>query len=165
MFLLTFTLIEFCYAQNIGQEYSGFKVYKNVKRALKNKSEVVVLDISNKRMISLPENIGELQALKVLKLSGNKIQSFPESFWQLNKLEVLNISNNSLLELPENIGSLKGLKKLYLSRNHISSIPHSVTFLRELQILDLTFNDLRDSDADFIRKSLPSCSVVVYMKF
>lgn len=160
---LALTILVFisCRSQDIGKEYSSYRVYKSFKKALKNKVSVEALDLSASGLNGLPENIGELGNLKVLILDRNEINSFPESFWALGKLEVLVISRNGLNSLPERIGELKSLRKIYASRNNLSSIPQSIVSLKNLVRLDLSFNKLADKDGDFVRRELPQCSVLI----
>lgn len=157
---LVFLLTD-CRSQNIGIEYDGLPVYKNIKKALKSKSEVVFLDLSGKGLTSLPENIGDLKNLRVLNLDRNAIKDFPDSFWQLEQLEVLILSRNGLNELPKEIASLQNLKKLYVSRNNLTTLPQTITNLKNLKRIDASFNKLSDKDGEFIRKALPDCVVII----
>lgn len=158
--VLVFFLTD-CKSQSIGKEYEGFRVYKNLKSALKNKSDVVVLNLSGKNLLSLPEDIGLLKNLKVLNLDRNAIKEFPDSFWQLEQLEVLILSRNGLENIPENIGNLRSLKQLYISRNNLSSLPQSIVDLKKLKKLDASFNKLYEKDGEYIRKALPNCIVII----
>ena len=150
-----------CRSQDIGKEYSSYRVYKTLKKAQKSPLSVEILDLSSSRLKSLPESIGLFRNLKVLILDRNEIGSFPDSFWTLEKLEVLVISRNGLDILPERMGELKSLRKIYASRNNLSSIPQSIVNLKNLIRLDLSFNKLADKDGDFIRRELPQCSVLI----
>jgi Leucine-rich repeat (LRR) protein len=159
--LISIFFLTGCRTQDIGMEYEKARVYKNLKIALRNKSEVVFLNLSEKNLSSLPENIGELKNLKVLNLDRNAIKNFPESFWELEQLEVLILSRNGLDYLPKEIGRLKNLKKLYISRNNLSSLPNSITELKGLKRIDASFNKLSDKDGEFIKKALPECIVII----
>lgn len=150
-----------CRGQDFAGEYSKHKVYKSFRKALKNKLDVTVLDLSEQGLSSLPESIGELKNLKVLKLDGNTIKNFPEEFWQLSNLEVLLINRNKLDLLPERIGELKNLRKIFASRNNLSAIPKSITEIKGLKRLDVSFNKLSEKDVSFVKASLPDCFVLV----
>jgi leucine-rich repeat protein SHOC2 len=158
--LLVAFLTGHCKGQDLTREYSKHKVYKNFRKALKNKLEVTVLDLSEQGLSNLPENIGELKNLKVLKLDGNTIRHFPQGFWQLVNLEVLLINRNKLDSLPERLGDLKNLKKIFASRNNLSAIPKSIVEIKGLKRLDVSFNKLSEKDVEFVRVSLPDCFVL-----
>ena len=46
------------------------------------------LNLSNNKLISLPESIGQLQRLQYLDLSNNKLQTLPDTIQNLKKLKV-----------------------------------------------------------------------------
>ena len=48
----------------------------------------------------LPEEIGELKALRVLDLQKNNLQFLPNSIGKLKNLNVVNLSDNKLSALP-----------------------------------------------------------------
>jgi Leucine-rich repeat (LRR) protein len=49
----------------------------------------------------IPPNIGNLEKLVKLNLSGNKIKTLPGSIGNLGKLKILLLFNNKLQELPQ----------------------------------------------------------------
>jgi len=68
----------------------------------------------------------EYQNLKSLDLSFKKLHSIPKYIFELSSLENLNLSHNQLQELPQEIRKLKSLKVLDISWNHIT---HNLDFL------------------------------------
>ena len=64
--------------------------------------------------------------LKSLDLSFKKLHSIPTYIFELSSLENLNLSHNQLQELPQEITKLKSLKVLDISWNHIT---HNLDFL------------------------------------
>ena len=67
------------------------------------------LDLSNKNLTSLPEEVSDLVQLKVLRLRFNKLTSLPERIGDLAQLKVLDLVDNQLTSLPERIGDLTQL--------------------------------------------------------
>nr|XP_016506384.1 PREDICTED: TMV resistance protein N [Nicotiana tabacum] len=127
---------------------------------------LVSLSVSGcSKLESLPEEIGDLDNLRVFDASDTLILRPPSSIIRLNKLiilmfrgfkdgvhfefppvaeglhslEYLNLSYCNLIDggLPEDIGSLSSLKKLDLSRNNFEHLPSSIAQLGALQSLDL----------------------------
>ena len=69
----------------------------------------------------------EYKNLKSLDLSFKKLHSIPTYIFELSSLENLNLSHNQLQqELPQEITRLKSLKVLDISWNHIT---HNLDFL------------------------------------
>ncbi|KAH6828770.1 Leucine-rich repeat protein kinase family protein [Perilla frutescens var. hirtella] len=88
--------------------------------------------------------IGKLTKLEKLDLSNNKIVALPNDFWSLGSLRNLNLSINQISGgLPSNIGNFGQLQSLDLSFNNFSgSIPEAVSSLLSLQALNLSRNGL-----------------------
>jgi leucine-rich repeat protein SHOC2 len=121
------------------------------------------LDLSHKRITTLPANIEVLSSLTCLILEDNNLVAFPESITSLNNLETLDLSRNQiekipdkidklvnlrhlglignqLLELPKSIGNLSNLTSLYLGHNLFNCFPDAIGNLHNLTCLDLTWN-------------------------
>ncbi|KAL5802617.1 hypothetical protein ACOSQ4_030922 [Xanthoceras sorbifolium] len=105
-------------------------------------------------------------ALRVLNMSGTRIQSLPLSLLQLHdlralilrdcfyltdlpplgcltKLQVLDLCATSITELPRGLENLINLRELNLSRTHyLKTIqPETISRLHSLEVLDMTLSD------------------------
>ena len=92
-------------------------------------------------LVSLPESMGKLTALKELRLDGcSSLVSLPESIGQLTALKELWLfSCGSLVSLPESMGQLTALEKLYLGGcSSLVSLPESMGQMAALEKLDLS---------------------------
>lgn len=107
---------------------------ENTKKRKKTK-----LDLSNRDIAELPEEIGELTDLKVLILSYNSIEMLPSSIGYLVNLEELRLHKNKLSELPEEIGKLKKLQLIDLSNNYFTTFPEKIGEMHNLQSLDASY--------------------------
>ena len=87
---------------------------------------LTVLRIRDCNLSTLPTSIGRLFALQQLLLSENEITTLPNSIGDLRSLRLLTLSKNKLTALPENIGNLKSLTLLSLEENELSSLPKSI---------------------------------------
>lgn len=76
-----------------------------------------ILDICS---FETSQNREAVQNLKSLDLSFKKLHSLPPYLFELTSLENLNLSHNQLKELPKEIIKLKSLKILDISWNHIT---------------------------------------------
>lgn len=98
------------------------------------------LDLSSKRILVLPNEIGLLKELKELNLKSNLLHNLPNEIGQLTNLKILNLESNELSNLPVEIGKLINLEKLNISTNDISCFPNSISNLVNLKELDFSIN-------------------------
>ena len=94
------------------------------------------LEIEDSTLDTLPEDIGELEALETLDV-GARLLSLPESVGWLSRLTELRLRGNLLTELPSSIGGLRALRTLYLDSNPLEALPHEVGELQALESLFL----------------------------
>lgn len=160
IFSCFFATSSFC--QN---ESASCKTYTSLKKALRHSDEVYCLDLSNKRLKFIPEQISQLRNLKILNLNHNEIADFPPFFWDLIQLEELYLDDNKLDDIPEGIGRFLALRKLKLSRNRLTSVSIRLVDLVHLEILDVSFNDLGENDLAFIKSALPKCLILTYTNY
>src|SRR5207248_3717178 len=120
------------------------------------KLEKLIIDNGNgcQMNISLPESIGNLSNLKVLRLYGaldptpsdtnelpsSKVNSLPGTIGKLQNLEELDLGRNRIKSIPSQIASLQKLKRLALDHNDIHELPAFVGYLKNLQELSVCDN-------------------------
>ncbi len=101
------------------------------------------LDLGNNLLHSLPRSIGNLKNLIDLDLRKNKrLEYLPDSICQLSKLKSLNVYQCNLSALPNNIGNLGSLEWLRAPGNHLTSLPEGLGNLTNLERLDIEDNQL-----------------------
>ncbi len=100
------------------------------------------LDLSDKGITELPDEIDQLTIPQTLYLSHNQLTTLPESIGQLTNLQTLYLNHNQLTTLPESIGQLTNLQTLYLNANQLTTLPESIGQLINLQTLYLNANQL-----------------------
>lgn len=84
-------------------------------------TDLETLDLSDNRITgALPAEIGRLQRLRTLDVSGNAMTGVPAEIGRLRDLEVLDLSDNRLTGLPLELGDLTQLRVLDLSGNPVS---------------------------------------------
>ena len=121
------------------------------------KLEKLIIDNGNgcQMNISLPESIGNLSNLKVLRLYGaldptpsdtnepippSKVKSLPGTIGNLQNLEELDLGRNRIKSIPSQIASLQKLRRLALDYNEIHEVPSFVGNLKNLQELSVCGN-------------------------
>ncbi|XP_030071729.1 DISP complex protein LRCH3 isoform X5 [Microcaecilia unicolor] len=110
-----------------------------------------ILIASNNKLISLPEEIGQLRQLTELDVSCNEIQTIPPQIGNLESLRDLNVRRNHLVCLPEELSELP-LVRLDFSCNKITTIPVCYRNLRHLQTIILDNNPLQSPPAQICIK-------------
>ena len=99
------------------------------------------LQISNTKLLSLPEELGKLLNLKTLDLHRNSIEKLPASIGCLKELKNLDLSGNELQLLPAELGELTLLQTINVNCNKLTELP-SVATLKNLSRLDVSHNQL-----------------------
>ncbi|MDP1586301.1 MAG: leucine-rich repeat domain-containing protein, partial [Prosthecobacter sp.] len=100
------------------------------------------LNLSNLGLTLVPPEIGQLSALKELRLFSNQLTGLPSEIGQLSTLTVLDLEDNQLTSLPPEIGQLSALTGLSLSNNHLTNLPPEIGLLAALTELSLDSNQL-----------------------
>jgi len=93
------------------------------------------LNITSKKLKSLPDSIGKLTNLKSLNLYNNQLTTLPDSIGKLTNLTKLDLGNNQLTTLPDSIAKLTNLKSLIISDNQLTTLPDFIGKLTNLTSL------------------------------
>ena len=97
---------------------------------------------ASNKISAMPESIGSIQSLRIIKANNNMLVSLPTSIGQLQKIEQLILSDNMFSSLPDEIGNCQHLKSLLLGTNALSRLPLSLALLKgKLIELDVSRND------------------------
>ncbi|GIX83237.1 hypothetical protein CEXT_625281 [Caerostris extrusa] len=106
--------------------------------SLKDLNQLLILNLKNNKLSSLPSEISLLTKLKVLDLENNQLKKLPPSFENLVSLCHLNLKSNKLVHFPMPICSLYALEYLNLSDNpKIKSLPKELSNLSALKELHI----------------------------
>jgi Leucine-rich repeat (LRR) protein len=93
----------------------------------------------------LPNQIGNVKGLLVLRAGFNKLRDLPEEFTGLANLQTLSLRDNPALEALPSVASFRSLSKLSLRNTKLSQVPAEVCDLPNLSELDLRDNlQMRD---------------------
>ncbi|XP_067362301.1 DISP complex protein LRCH3 isoform X6 [Channa argus] len=110
-----------------------------------------VLIACNNKLVSLPEELGQLRLLTELDVSCNEIQTIPSQVGHLEALRDLNIRRNHLVRLPPELADLP-LVRLDFSCNKVTSIPVCYRQLTQLHTIVLDNNPLQTPPAQICIK-------------
>ena len=119
---------------------------------------VILLNIENNNLTTLPPEIGNLINLQKFYCSYNKLIALPAEIGNLINLKKLDLSNNVLCSLPAEIGRLRNLKKLYLGNNSLTSLPAEIGRLCNLQKFHIDEYSYEINNLD------PDCPILILGK-
>jgi internalin A len=119
---------------------SELKILKLIDKAAKD--GLTALNLSSKKLTSVPPEIAKLTSLTELNLGNNQLTSVPPEIAQLTSLTQLTLSGNQLTSLPPEMAKLTRLTYLDLWGNQLTSLPLEITKLTRLTYLDLSNNQL-----------------------
>ncbi|KAL5223690.1 hypothetical protein ABZP36_010329 [Zizania latifolia] len=146
----------------------------NASLAAATVSRVISLVLPNARLSgSLPADLGRIEHLRHLDLSGNSLNgSLPSTLLNATELRVLSLADNTISgALPEGSVYTRSLQELNLSDNALAGrLPAALCRLPSLAVLGLANNDLAgelpigglgalevvDLSANYFNGSLPS---------
>lgn len=101
-----------------------------------------VLDLSDNKLVDVPTGISQLTSLQVLNLSRNQFTSLTTGIGNLSKLVTLRLDHNNLKTVPSGMGELHSLKKLNLNNNELIDFPEEICTLPKLEVLEIDNNRL-----------------------
>lgn len=104
---------------------------------------IVELILRGRPVRVLPPVIGELTALRCLKVDSNELRDLPVELGDIMSLEEIHASVGFIQGLPASLGNLAHLRVLNVSRNEIAGgIPRELANAAELTHLDLHGNSI-----------------------
>ena len=124
------------------------RTFHSLESARKDPLKVYRLELSNKKLKEVPEEIRSMKNLNALDLGRNKLRKLPDWLGELAYLQEFRASRNKLNQFPEVLCQLVHLKRLDLSRNALTGLPACMGRLTELVSLDLWSNDLGEFPPD-----------------
>jgi Leucine-rich repeat (LRR) protein len=110
--------------------------YDELDEALENPDKAEVLVMRNRKMETLPPEIGNLYHLKILNIGNNELKFLPAEIGQLKNLEELSVENNKLTHLPNEILRLTRLRRIHLNQNQLSRFPMLPNTVEEIYLSD-----------------------------
>ena len=104
----------------------------------KDGEEIKTLDLTEKKLLSLPKTIFEIESLEELVLEDNGFTELPEEISNLKNLRKLNLKKTGIDSLPDVIGKLEKLEELNLNYcQNLKTLPQSIGNLKNLKKLSL----------------------------
>eukprot|EP00948_MAST-09A_sp_MAST-9A-sp1_P002177 g2177.t1 len=120
------------------------QLLKSVPIEFQNFEKLRIMKLSGNQIQSIPEEIfRHTPLLEELSLQENEIRALPLSITYLRKLRCLRLSNNKLKALPKHIGRLTNMSQLIVNDNMIEDLPQSFCAMKKIELLILTHNRLR----------------------
>jgi len=117
------------------------KKLKQIPEEIFQCTNLTKLILCNNSIAEVPQGIKLLKKLKVLDLSNNRIKYLQADLFKLSRLETLNVSNNQIRTLPRQVNE-SNIKNLLLQNNQIANLPEVI--LSNLEKLNVSQNHLSE---------------------
>ena len=117
------------------------------KGALADLPNLRELDLSERQLAAVPEEVFAMKSLEHLYLVRNEFKELPDALATLPALTYLNLDGNKLTGVPESLGGAVKLKWLRLNENQIVSLPDSLGKLGDLRRFYARRNRLKEVPA------------------
>ncbi len=105
--------------------------------------ELEVLDLSNRKLSEIPENVAQLSHLKRLNFSSNNLKTLPTFlFSSLPNITKAKLADNQLEEIPEEISNWQNLEEINVSNNLLQRLPIELNLIEPLPTLRVSNNPL-----------------------
>jgi len=130
------------------KEINGIKVEGATNQALVEKYGAVC-----KRFTSIDEALKEEEVACILDLSGQNINSLPNSITKLANLKQIILNKNNFTKFPELLFSIKTLSSIDLSGNKLSALPEINS--ESLSRINIQNNQFSDSQISLLKKKYP----------
>jgi len=152
IFLVCVVAFQSCktYKRSFGKTYTSTS---NV-----DSSKIYRLNLSHQNLNENPVNLHQLEALKMLNLSGNKTLDLASFFQQIQhpeKLEILILDSLALKKLPKNIERFINLKHLSLNANPALDTD---TIFSTIKTLPIQFLNLQHNNIELISNGIAQVS-------
>ena len=125
-----------------------------------NRTDTVVLNLSDNNIPSLPSEIGKLVNLQEFYIARSHLRSLPGEIRLFTKLRILDLHDNNLSGIPAEIGQLPAIEKIDLSDNRITDLPNELFTLGHLDELNLTGNPIDEEKITELKTKLPNTEVI-----
>lgn len=138
---------------NLSGKWSPRGGLRMLPKPVCNLTELLTLDCSWHQIDTLPDEIGNLQKLKVLSLRGNHLKYVSQDIAKCGNLQELNLTAamRFIPAIPLALLSLKRLVKLNISGNYFTQIPPEVSGLENLKVFLMQKNALLQLPEEFFQ--------------
>ena len=124
-------------------------------------SALRVLMLHKNLLNDLPPWLAEMESLEVLLLDQNRFNAFPDVLLHMDHLETLSLGDNFIEEIPLDVDHMASLRHLGLWGNLIGRYPASLGDLPNLRTLDLLHNDMTAEEQELVSSMLPQVKVLL----
>ena len=112
-----------------------------------NLDSLSILDLSGNSIYSLDAATGNLKTLDTLQLHGCPLSLLPPEIGGLSDLKYLNLEYCQISSFPDEIGNLAKLRYLYGANGMLQSLPETIGNMSSVEVIRLELNDISNLPA------------------
>ncbi|MEG1380294.1 MAG: hypothetical protein RSC75_11890 [Bacteroidales bacterium] len=107
---------------------------KSIPKTLE-RSRIIALSIVNSDITEFPAELGKIEGMRLLDLSGNKLTSVPAEIGNYSNMVQFRLNEQGITELPDMFANLDKLDLLDVSVCQLSSLPPSIAQAARLKTI------------------------------
>ena len=131
--------------------------FYTLESALKQPSDVKVLELKNKGIKALPASLEQLKNIEVLDLSDNQLTEIPAAVFKMVNLKKLILLGNDIQRIPDRIGTLVNMEEFRISGSYtsisagrsapVAKLPDALLKLPKLKVIEASYFGLAEIPA------------------
>ncbi len=142
LFFLTLVVCKYNAQCLPAEQLDTCRIFRSIAAIQGHEQEVYRIDLSKKKLKSIPLEVFKCPHLQELRMNKNDIRTIPDEIKNCPELQRIEIQFNRIDSLPIALFTLLHLKKLDLGYNDIFTIPDVIGDLQELEILAMWDNPI-----------------------
>jgi hypothetical protein len=120
--------------------------FEKIPTVLAKCPQLEMISFKSNKLTHVDENVLPIQT-RWLILTDNKITSLPDSMGELTRLQKFVCAGNQLQQLPDSMGNCKNLELMRLSANQLTTLPDWLFQLPKLAWLAFSGNNLTNGES------------------
>jgi Leucine-rich repeat (LRR) protein len=131
----------------------------NIPTEIGNLDSLSILDVSGNSINGIPPSIGNLKTLDTLALFGCPVNTLPPEIGSLTDLKYFNICYTQITELPDELGGLSRLEYFMGWNGMLQGLPESIGNMTSLKEINLAVNDISN-----LPSSIGNCTNLIRLQ-
>jgi Leucine-rich repeat (LRR) protein len=156
--IIIITFFTTCFHKTYTYEGKTYKVNENIK---KNKLNIKALNLSNNSKVNL-KDLHKCTNLIYLNLSNKGLDSIPDNLCGLTSLKILVLNYNKLSYIPPCIFDMTNLEVISILGCEFEKIPAEFQGMSNLKVFIIVGNNFSEEEYTYLKQKLENTKVIGY---